>query len=148
MGGKSKQSLEMIQRNNQELLNESEDWADSSDESSDDDVIEVTGGAPPPYDVMCLMPSTTDDAPAPAAWPEAPPEDLEDQDVTDAAVRQYSLGLATVHVCQLYFDRRLQWGQLRTVEDDRVNGYVEDLAEDPPRVLISGLLLRRLPNGM
>ena len=84
-----------------------------------------------------------------AAPPAVPlPEDLQPDQVTERALREFSRGTKTVHVSYLRFDRCQAWGQIRPINEDRVQELLSVISKDEPRVSISKLLFRQLGTGV
>ena len=76
-------------------------------------------------------------------------ENLSPDEVTEEAVKTYSQGIKLVHVSKLLFDRpQPKWGQIRPLDMSRVRTLLAGLRANPPRVPISGLLLRRMGTGL
>ena len=84
----------------------------------------------------------------------APGRDLSDttpinpDKVNDKELKKYMLpGLFIAHVSQLRWDLKQEWGQIRKLNNDRVQYYVRSLKESPPRVPVR-ILLRTLGQGI
>jgi hypothetical protein len=87
-----------------------------------------------------------DTAPNPAV---APTCHLTAKQINKEAMAEYTEGIQTIHVRHLLFDREKPvWGQLRRYDPVRVKRLQDEIATDPPRVTVSGLLFRRLNSGM
>jgi hypothetical protein len=87
-----------------------------------------------------------DTAPNPAV---IPTRHLSAKEINKEAMENFTEGIQTIHVQHLLFDREQPvWGQLRRYDPVRVKRLQAEIASDPPRVIVGGLLFRRLNSGM
>ena len=77
-----------------------------------------------------------------------PVEDMEPDMINLQSVAKFTEpGLKQIHITHLKWDRRLQWGQIRPLNDDQVLQYFKDIKRQEPSSCIK-VLVRSIGTGV
>lgn len=121
------------------------DYMESEDEEEEEEDVEEDTGLQSPQPTpnhesldMSYQSSTQDAAPPVV---DEHIEDLEPEQVTVDKLAEYQEAqVAEIHVHNLLFDRKQQYGQIRPLNDGRVEMYLREMREHPPRKPVSCLV--------